>query len=79
MNNVLPKKVWEAKQRKKKRFIENLKKARKQSEQVFDNDAFTPLAKARQVRQIYKQAMSKNKPKAKEIIIGERLYISIYG
>jgi hypothetical protein len=73
LNNVLPKKVWEAKQRKKKRFVESLKKARAKSEQVFDNEAFTPLAKARQVRQIYRQALKKNKPKAKEIIVGKRL------
>ena len=70
LNNVLPKKVWEYKMRKKKRFIESLKKARKQSEQVIDNNMFTPLAKAREVRTIYRKAMKKNKPKPKETIVG---------
>lgn len=68
--------MWEAKQRKKKRFVETIKKARAQSEQIFDNDSFTPLAKARQVREIYRQAMKKSKPKSKEIIIGRLLTAS---
>lgn len=59
--------------RKKKRFIESLKKAKKQSEQVFDNEMFTPLAKARQVREIYKKAIKSSKPKSKEIIVGKIL------
>ena len=71
LNNTLPKKIWEAKQRKKKRFVESLKKAQSKSEQIFDNETFTPLAKARQVRQIYRQAMNKNKPKKKEVIVGK--------
>jgi hypothetical protein len=70
LNNTLPKKIWEAKARKKKRFVESLKKAQKKSEQVFDNEAYTPLAKARQVREIYKKAMNNSKPKQKEIIVG---------
>ena len=32
---------------------------------------FTPLAKARQVREIYKKAIKSSKPKSKEIIVGK--------
>ena len=74
LNNALPKKVWEAKQRKKKRLFDSLRKARSQSEQVFDNDAYSPNAKARQVRDIYKKALKKSKPKDKETIVGKYLY-----
>lgn len=63
--------MWEAKQRKKKRFVESIKKAQAKSEQIFDNDSFTALAKARQVREIYRKAMKQTKPKSKEIIIGQ--------
>jgi Flp pilus assembly protein TadB len=78
LNNTLPKKIWEAKARKKKRFVESLKKAQKKSEQVFDNEAYTPLAKARQVREIYKKAMNNSKPKQKEIIVGNAALLFCY-
>lgn len=76
LKNALPKKVWEAKQRKKKRMVESLKRAHKQSAQIFDNDSFTGMAKARQVRQIYKKAEKTNAIKKKEIIVARRFSIA---
>ena len=72
----LPKKVMEAKFRKKKKLITQMKKAKNKAEEVFENDAIGAFSKARQINQIYKKAAKSTRPKEKEIIVAKKFTMS---
>lgn len=75
-NARLPKKVMEAKFRKKKRFINSMKKAKNKAEEIFDNDAIGAFSKARQINQVYRRAKKSQRPKMKEIIVAKKFTMS---
>lgn len=73
LKNALPKKVWEAKMRKKKKLHHAMKRAAKKSEQIIENDTYTGYSKAKQISEIYRRALKFQKPKKKEVIVGKTL------
>ena len=72
MRNKLPKKVMEAKYRKKKRVLNTMKRASSEVAEVYDTEGLSPFSKARAISQIYKKAIRKTKTKPKAIIVAKR-------
>jgi len=72
LKNRLPKKVLEAKYRKKKKLVNNLKKAQSEAAEIYENEGLSPFTKARSINQLYRKAIKKSKPKKKQIIVSKR-------
>jgi AdoMet-dependent rRNA methyltransferase SPB1 len=72
LKNRLPKKVLEAKYRKKKKMINNLKKAQSEAAEIYDNEGLSPFTKARSINQLYRKAIKKSKPKMKQVFVSRR-------
>lgn len=73
MKNQLPKKVQEAKHRKKKKVIREMKKAEGEVKQIFEEDNLN-FSKAKQISEIYKRAIRKGKEKPKNIVFMKRQF-----
>lgn len=69
MGRKLPKKVMEAKFRKKKKMINQLKKAKGEANEVLDNEGLSPFTKARSINRIYSKAVRKGQPKKQGIVV----------
>lgn len=67
LKKALPKKVQEAKFRKKKRAVRELKKAESEAKQLFNEENLN-VSKAKQISEIYKRAIRKGKEKPKRIV-----------
>ena len=72
LKNRLPKKVLEAKYRKKKKMVNNLKKAQSEAAEIYENEGLSPFTKARSINQLYRKAIKKSKPKKKQVIVSKR-------
>ena len=72
IGNRLPKKVMEAKFRKKKRMINALKKAKGEANEVLDNEGLSPFTKARSINRIYGKAIKKSRPNKKNVIVSQK-------
>ena len=64
----MPKKVLEAKARKKNRLNKRLQKIRKQAEGIANQDEYTEISKVKQIEKLYKREINKSKEKKKYII-----------
>lgn len=69
LGNKLPKKVMEAKARKKKKMISAMKKAKTESNVVLENEGLSHFTKARSINKIYKKALSKGRDKKMRTIV----------
>ena len=73
LKNQLPKKVLEAKYRKKKRVVREMKKAESEVKQLFEEDNLN-FSKAKQISGLYKRAIRKSKEKPKKIVFMKRQF-----
>ena len=64
----MPKKVLEAKARKRNRLNKRLQKIRKQAEGIANQDEYTEISKVKQIEKLYKREINKSKEKKKYII-----------
>ena len=64
----MPKKVLEAKARKKNKLNKRLEKIRKQAEGIANQDEYTEISKVKQIEKLYKREINKSKEKKKYII-----------
>ena len=64
----MPKKVLEAKARKKNKLNKRLQKIRKQAEGIANQDEYTEISKVKQIEKLYKREINKSKEKKKYII-----------
>ena len=64
----MPKKILEAKARKRNRLNKRLQKIRKQAEGIANQDEYTEISKVKQIEKLYKREINKNKEKKKYII-----------
>jgi AdoMet-dependent rRNA methyltransferase SPB1 len=73
LRNQLPKKVMEAKYRKKKKVVREMKKAETEVKQIFDEDNVN-FSRAKQISEIYKRAIRKSKEKPKRIVFMKKQF-----
>ena len=64
----MPKKVLEAKARKRNRLNKRLQKIKKQAEGIANQDEYTEISKVKQIEKLYKREINKSKEKKKYII-----------
>ena len=64
----MPKKVLEAKARKRNRLNKRLQKIKKQAENIANQDEYTEISKVRQIEKLYKREINKSKDKKKYVI-----------
>ena len=64
----MPKKVLEAKARKRNKLNKRLQKIRKQAEGIANQDEYTEISKVKQIEKLYKREINKSKEKKKYII-----------
>ena len=64
----MPKKILEAKARKKNRLNKRLQKIRKQAEGIANQDEYTEISKVKQIEKLYKREINKSKDKKRYII-----------
>jgi len=64
----MPKKILEAKARKKNRLNKRLQKIKKQAEGIASQDEYTEISKVKQIEKLYKREINKSKEKKKYII-----------
>ena len=64
----IPKKILEAKARKKNKLNKRLQKIKKKAEGIANQDEYTEISKVKQIEKLYKREMSKSKEKKKYII-----------
>jgi len=64
----MPKKILEAKARKKNKLNKRLQKIRKQAEGIANQDEYTEISKVKQIEKLYKREINKSKEKKKYII-----------
>ena len=64
----MPKKILEAKARKKNRLNKRLQKIKKQAEGIANQDEYTEISKVKQIEKLYKREINKSKEKKKYII-----------
>ena len=64
----MPKKVLEAKARKRNRLNKRLQKIRKQAEGIANQDEYNEISKVKQIEKLYKREINKSKEKKKYII-----------
>ena len=64
----MPKKVLEAKARKRNRLNKRLQKIKKQAENIANQDEYTEISKVKQIEKLYKREINKSKDKKKYII-----------
>ena len=64
----MPKKVLEAKARKRNRLNKRLQKIKKQAENIASQDEYTELSKVKQIEKLYKREINRSKDKKKYII-----------
>ena len=64
----MPKKVLEAKARKRNRLNKRLQKIKKQAENIANQDEYTEISKVKQIEKLYKREINRNKEKKKYII-----------
>ena len=64
----MPKKVLEAKARKRNRLNKRLQKIRKKAEGIANQDEYTEISKVKQIEKLYKREINKSKEKKKYII-----------
>lgn len=73
LKNKLPKKVAEAKYRKKKKVVREMKKADGEVKQLFEEENLN-FSKAKQISEIYKKAIRKSKEKPKNIVFMKKQF-----
>ena len=64
----MPKKILEAKARKKNRLNKRLQKIKKQAEGIANQDEYTEISKVKQIEKLYKREINKSKEKKRYII-----------
>ena len=64
----MPKKILEAKARKRNKLNKRLQKIRKQAEGIANQDEYTEISKVKQIEKLYKREINKSKEKKKYII-----------
>ena len=64
----MPKKVLEAKARKRNRLNKRLQKIKKQAENIASQDEYTEISKVKQIEKLYKREINRSKDKKKYII-----------
>ncbi len=64
----MPKKVLEAKARKRNRLNKRLQKIKKQAENIANQDEYTEISKVKQIEKLYKREINKSKDKKKYVI-----------
>ena len=64
----MPKKVLEAKARKRNRLNKRLQKIKKQAENIANQDEYTEISKVKQIEKLYKREINKSKDKKRYII-----------
>ena len=64
----MPKKILEAKARKRNRLNKRLQKIKKQAEGIANQDEYTEISKVKQIEKLYKREINKSKEKKKYII-----------
>ena len=64
----MPKKVLEAKARKRNKLNKRLQKIRKQAEGIANQDEYTEISKVKQIEKLYKREINKSKEKKRYII-----------
>ena len=64
----MPKKVLEAKARKRNRLNKRLQKIKKQAENIASHDEYTEISKVKQIEKLYKREINRSKDKKKYII-----------
>ena len=64
----MPKKVLEAKARKRNRLNKRLQKIKKQAENIANQDEYTEISKVKQIEKLYKREINRSKDKKKYII-----------
>ena len=64
----MPKKVLEAKARKRNRLNKRLQKIKKQAENIANQDEYTEISKVKQIEKLYKREINRSKEKKKYII-----------
>ena len=64
----MPKKVLEAKARKRNRLNKRLQKIKKQAENIANQEEYTEISKVKQIEKLYKREINRNKDKKKYII-----------
>ena len=68
INVRIPKKVLEAKARKKNKLQKRLQKIRQKAEAISKQDEYTEISKVKQIEKLYKKELSKGKERKKYII-----------
>ena len=67
-NVRIPKKVLEAKARKKNKLQKRLQKIKQKAEAISKQDEYTEISKVKQIEKLYKRELSKGKEKKRYII-----------
>lgn len=68
VNDRMPKKVLQAKARKKMKLAKRLDRVKKKAEAISNQDEINEFSKVKQIEKLYKKELSKNKEKKKYIV-----------
>lgn len=69
MNARTPKKILEAKNRKKKRLARTMEKVKQKAQAIVNQDEVGEGSKLRQIEKLYKKELAKNKPQKKYVFV----------
>ena len=68
LNDRMPKKVLEAKARKRNKLNKRLEKVKKKAEAIYNQEEINEISKVKQIEKLYKKELARNKEKKKYII-----------
>lgn len=68
INSRTPKKILEAKNRKKKKMLKQMDKLKQKAQVIVNQDDMGEVSKIREIEKLYKKEMIKNQPKKKYVI-----------